>query len=172
MSREFRVECTAAPRGQKNLSMTLSEDGRALAALDYIVVDNGAVYLSYIEVAESERRRGLATALLQELQQQHPGTELQLFGNFLSPAGAAWWASLPVELVDSPQAGEFRELATLREQFKHLEQALMEASFDDPRWASYNEQQDRLYLLECELRGCQASLRLILPAQQEQVLAW
>jgi hypothetical protein len=72
----------------------------------------GVPKISFIEVSEGHRRRGIGTALAYALQDAYPGQEIE-FG-MLTDEGAAWRCSLPMVSVPDRavvEAGAELELA-------------------------------------------------------------
>lgn len=66
-SLRFHAECTGAigPRGMRQIDMLLlayDTDNRAVGYIEYVLFD-GAVHIHMIQVAETLRRQGIATAM-------------------------------------------------------------------------------------------------------------
>ena len=80
-------ECTGAHSGQVDMVMSAVEDEEVVGGLTYSIFED-VPHVSFIEVPEEHRRRGIGTMMLRHLQEQYPETEIQ-FG-YTTDMGAAF----------------------------------------------------------------------------------
>lgn len=74
---EFKIleECTDSHHGQIDMLMTAYKGEIPVGYMKYSIYEN-IPHIDYIEVMPSQRRRGIATRLLQNLQGQYPTSEI------------------------------------------------------------------------------------------------
>ena len=161
---QFREEFIDSYSGQSNFKLTASQPGRDDAPLGFVAysVFRDKPAISLIEVMPNYRRRGVATQLLQSLQEIFPGVEIEW--GMLTGEGGALYKALPKSVVPSGFATKFAELDDLRVQ-RDLFEINAEAfhAIEQPTDAQrdhflklispLNALHDRIFELENELHG-------------------
>ena len=163
----FRTESRGYLSGQTDHTLTLREGGREVGAVDYSVY-GGKPAIQMIRVPESERRKGYGRRLVQRLQTEFPGTEIEWGG--LTDDGAALKNSLKFREVPVPEVQEQqRRLQNAIAERRALEQR---AERGEPLTAAnldhWNELHDLIGTLEREVGDAPAVIRLIEPDPLKQ----
>jgi len=85
----FRHECVGAHHGQVDMVLRAESDERLVGYISYAIF-NGEAVIGHVEVAEGMRRRGIATAMLRDLEREAAGDGLTVRHTGTTPDGAAW----------------------------------------------------------------------------------
>lgn len=86
--------------GQSNMKLIAERDGKVCGGIDYVIFGD-EISVSMIEVDESERRKGVGTALLKELQRLYPDTHLEM--GWFTEDGAKLWNSIPKKIIKNEE---------------------------------------------------------------------
>ncbi len=161
----LRTDHHGVRHGQHDMSiLAFAPDGSTVGTLDYSVFE-GKPAVKMLDVAPKWRRRGVATAMLRDLQRQHPDAEIAL--GMLTGDGAALHARLPFEEVpDENVRRKLDLLAGLRRRLAELEGGFSKMPHADPaaletlnaRWSRLSW---RVENLERELHDTRPTKRLI-----------
>lgn len=109
-----------AHHGQLDCTLSWSEGETCLGYLHYAEFE-GRPHIQMIRVAETHRRRGIATRLLVALQSRYPDQEIDWGG--VSDDGAALKSALTTREIPSPEAADLARLTRLK--------ARLSAMYDD-----------------------------------------
>lgn len=168
----FEDETIGSHSGQTDRVMKAYDDsGEYLGHLDYVVY-NGEPSVSYIEVVEKHKRKGVGTALLKNLQKAYPDTEIDL--GYSSEDGSMLVSSLKKRFIENPRYDEVRneliELQGRAEMLTSQIESWRELNAEDRedqreeilrKGDELNELNDRIYDLENELRDLRPGKSLI-----------
>jgi len=146
----FGDEVTNSYSGQTNHVMSASAADGNGGTLEYTVYE-GKPSISMISVPEGSRRAGIGRALVQRLQSQYPG--VQIDWGMMTEDGAALRKSLSVKTVPTEFADKFRELEDVKAKLAAISQKADAGSLTDEDVAGWNDLHDREYSLEAELSG-------------------
>jgi predicted GNAT family acetyltransferase len=157
---EPRIDVLGSAYGQTDARLTIPGiEGR----IDYSVFE-GRPKINMIEVPESARRQGNATRLLQALQNEFPGVEID-WGS-LTEEGAALYRSTPFSEIPSQFSVSFDELNAARQRLRNIQSRWDRMEAEGTRapagfFEEWNALQDQIDLLEDQLRLESPSVRLI-----------
>lgn len=165
----FKSELTDSYGGQTNHLLTATGADGKTGTLEYSVYE-GRPSISMISVPESSRRSGIGRALVQQLQREYPGTEIDW--GYMTDDGAALRRSLTFVEVETPSAAKFKELEqAIRERDQLMTIADDFGKLKEPTEAQraeywkqvepLNALHDRIYDLEAELQGQSRVARLV-----------
>jgi len=117
--------------------------------------------LEHIEVPEAERRRGRATAMLQNLQDKYKGQEIEWAE--LNEDAEILKVAVTEEVIDESIAADFNELERLTNELENLENNLSsnpdEITQSTDQW---RDLEDRRFMLEKNLDGKSSTKILII----------
>lgn len=96
---------------------TCTQNGDIVGCVSYALFE-GTPHIQNITVKDSHKRRGIATALVRDLQEHHPDKEIDW--GMLTKDGSALYNHLPFIDVPSEYAKDFDKLARLQQRFDVL----------------------------------------------------
>jgi hypothetical protein len=108
---------TGCGHGQIDCLSTWMENGEAQGYVSYAVFED-TPHIQNIKVNGSHLRRGIATALVRDLQERYPEREIDW--GMLTEDGSAFYNQLPFIEVPSEHARDFDKLARLQKRFDAL----------------------------------------------------
>lgn len=97
---QFKDHLLDSYSGQSNMRLIAERDGKVCGGIDYVVFGD-EISVSMIEVDESERRKGVGTALLKELQRLYPDNHLEM--GWFTEDGAKLWNSIPKKIIKNDE---------------------------------------------------------------------
>jgi len=166
----LRFESLVAHHGQTDAELHAHDPGTG-AAVGYLrfSVFQGVPAISLIVVAPEWRRRGVATAMLQALQREHPGVEIEW--GVLTADGARLRAAVATEEVeDARLRRRLALLAALRRRATRVGRLFAAALDHDGRARSraaaalgerWNRLETRIWQLQEETWGARPTRRLV-----------
>lgn len=104
-------------RDQQDLQLVATRDGQYVGHIDYAVWQD-EVSVQMISVPESQRRKGIGTALVRELQRQYPDVEINM--GMLTDDGSKLLATIPRRIVPND---EYQRLATRLAKLQRIDAA-------------------------------------------------
>ena len=107
--------------GETYYTMSYTQDGKTVATLEYGEYD-GEPNVKMIEVEPEYRRKGIATKLLQELQQKYPDAEIN-FG-MTTPDGTKLLESITYDVTDEAVVADRQKLKDLQTELNELQEKL------------------------------------------------
>ena len=107
--------------GENYYTMSYTQDGKEVATLEYGEYE-GNPNVKMIEVEPEYRRKGIATKLLQELQQKYPDAEIN-FG-MLTPDGSKLIDSITYDVTDEAVVADRQKLKSLQAELDELQERL------------------------------------------------
>lgn len=138
---------TDAYSGQVNMRSEFKSGDDTLGYVDWSIYDDKP-NISYIEVGEGWRRRGIATKLLQDIQRQYPDTEIN-FG-MTTEDGTALVDSITYDVVDEDVKAKQADLEQKRQEMSDLETRINDESISDEEATALG---DRWEELDAEVRS-------------------
>lgn len=167
---QFQIEHRGTHHGQHDWTMFIFDTESYAGHLDYSVFQ-GQCAIQMIVVSKSLLRQGYATALLQRLQAEFPGSEIAW--GLMTNEGAFLRASVPTTLfVDQEMRPRQKKVEEMRVELHAIETAILvyweKESRDDAdhvlqgeRMARFNTLQDAIVEHERELALKPARIKLI-----------
>jgi hypothetical protein len=166
----FYNECTDAHSGQTNFTLWAIVNGKKVGQIDYVKFRE-TVNISYISSIRMPRK-GIATAMLKELQGLYPETEINWGG--LTDDGSKLYAKTQFTTVVNPEVhAKIEQLNSIRAEMAEIEakfNAWHELPEDQreqaremlaPLTTRWNDLRDQEYDLEGELGDTKAAKKLI-----------
>lgn len=154
--------------GQIDQRLTAQLGGTPVGHIDFSTYE-GSVHIRYISVPDTLRKRGIARAMLSELQRMHPDTEIDW--GMLTDDGAELYKRVPMTTVEIPEIKtKMDRLADLKAREAQW-QEIADRSYESPTPENkaalqeiipqWNELHDEIWQLEQELRDARATKTLI-----------
>lgn len=112
---------TGYSHGESYYTMSYMQDGKVVATLEYGEYD-GEANVKMIEVEPEYRRKGIATKLLQELQNKYEGTEID-FG-MSTPDGTKLLESITYDVTDEAVVADRQKFKDLQSELNDLQEKL------------------------------------------------
>lgn len=112
---------TGYGHGEHYYTMSYKQDGKVVATLEYGVYDE-TPNVKMIEVDKEYRRKGIATKLMQELQNKYSGKEIE-FG-MSTPDGSKLLESITYDVTDEKVAADSQKLKDLQSELDELQEKL------------------------------------------------
>jgi hypothetical protein len=162
----FRVEMRGYQHGQSDQTLSAFRDGQYVGHIDYSDYENEP-HVQMIEVPKDLRRQGIGTALVQRLQAEYPGVEIDMGG--LTDDGSKLLPTIPQTNTANP---EHQALTARLEKLRAKEaeyQALADRFHANPNEAdrarinaisgSWNNLNDVIEKIEQQLQDMRPSTR-------------
>jgi len=124
--------------GQSNMRLLAERDGKVCGGIDYVIFGD-EVSVSMIEVDENERRKGVGTALLKELQRLYPDKDLNM--GWFTEDGAKLWNSIPKKIINND---EYEKLSKEKKDLLS-EQSILTNLMEE--WFQSGEEEKRVAML-------------------------
>lgn len=148
---EFKIleECTGSHHGQIDMLMTAYKGEIPVGYMKYSIYEN-IPNIDYIEVMPSQRRRGIATRLLQNLQGQYPTSEI-VWG-VLTDDGKALHDAITYSYDSEDYKSVKRGLEEINKGLAEFQQRIDDGeALNDDETAFMNDLSDNQYKLEKQL---------------------
>ena len=148
---EFKIleECTGSHHGQIDIIMTAYKGEIPVGYMQYSIFED-APHINNIEVMPSQRRRGIATRLLQNLQGQYPTSEI-VWG-IMTDDGKALHDAITYSFDSEDYESVKRGLDEVNKGLAEFHQCIDEGeSLNDDETAFMNDLSDIQYKLEKQL---------------------
>lgn len=155
---ELKSYSTGSHSGQVNITTEAIINGKTVGKLEYNIYDNKPS-IEHIEIQPGYRRKGIATQLLQNLQQEYPNIQIEwgsttLEGTFLKDS-----ITYNIENKDIIQKqNEINEIDKTLEEYQKKEDNNILTKEEAENW---NNLYDRKYKLEQEIEGKDTHKNLI-----------
>lgn len=120
-NKNIKDTSTGYAYGESYYAMSYEQDGKVVATLEYGEYD-GTPNVKMIEVDPEYRRKGIATKLMQELQNKYPDTEID-FG-MATPDGSKFLDSITYDVTDEAVVAERQKLKDLQTELNDLQERL------------------------------------------------
>ncbi len=160
---EFRIldECVGAHHGQLDMVMTAYKGETPVGFINYSIYED-VPHINMIEVMPSQRRQGIATRLLQNLQAQYPHTEIEW--GMLTEDGKALYDAVTYSFDSEDYAGVMAALDEVNRELS-VYQGLIDRGFEltdkqSDEMDYYEREQNKLQNRLEELRPTHTFVRL------------
>ena len=136
--------------GQSDMLLSAIVDGKVVGKLEYSDY-KGEPAISFIEVPEAERRKGIATELLKELQSSYPNVDIDW--GYTTEDGSALKEAITYEIPNKEIMADIKKLTSMKEQLKAIDERIAQEIYLEEDGEIYNALYDEISLLEKDLVG-------------------
>jgi len=144
----FTDETVASYSGQTNHVLRAElPDGKS-GRLEYVVY-RGEPSISFISVPDKNKRSGIATALVRELQRKFPDNEIEW--GMTTPEGTALKESLPWRTVKTEYYDQFKRLDRINAQIADMNRRSEAETLSPEEYGKLNDLNDQAYELRKSL---------------------